>query len=82
MVQITRRKIFDLDNFLHELSYAVEDDTDSIDDVAQTYKDFLSHTSKELTSCVKRYVNSHFLVTDNERVKSFITACHKMNFEK
>jgi hypothetical protein len=77
-----RRKIFDLDNFLLNLGYTIEDRPIMIDDVVQTYKDFLSHTSEPLLSRVKDYVNRHSLVTEDEKVKSFIDACHRLNFEK
>lgn len=82
MKTIVRRKVFDLSGFLYNLNYTIEDEPEMIDDVVQTYKDFLSHTSEPLLSNVKKYVDNHSLVVNNERVKSFIVACHKLNFEK
>ena len=77
-----RRKVFDLNDFLYDLNYSLEDEPNMIDDVVQRYKDFLSHTREPLLSNVKKYVDNHSLVTHNERVKSFVSACHRLNFQK
>lgn len=82
VTKITRRKVFDLNNFLYDLNYSLEEQPIMIDDTVQRYKDFLSHTSEPLLSNVKKYVDNHCLVVDNERVKSFILACHRPKLEK
>lgn len=73
----TRRKLFDLNNFLYRLDTALESDTDMIDDVVQEYKDFLSHSSYELKTKVFGYVCKHHLVLENQRLRSFVMACHR-----
>lgn len=78
----TRRTTFRLSGFLEDLQGSIAEAPDRIDDVVQTYKDFLSRTKEPLLSQVKGYINNHPLVTDNEKVRSFVVACHKLNFEK
>lgn len=78
----TRRKVFNLGGFIEDLTFCVDDRPEMIDDIVQTYKDFLSHTHEPLLTSVKSYVDNHVLVIENEKVRSFIVACHKLNFEK
>ena len=77
---ITRRITFNLNQFLQDLNTALEDKTGLIDDEVQRYKEFLSRTKEPLLSDVQRYVNNHPLVTGNQRLKSFIMACHVISF--
>ena len=72
----TRRKVFDLSNFIYRLDTTLESNTEMIDDVVQEYKDFLSHSSEEIKNQAFNYVMKHHLVLENQRLKSFIVACH------
>lgn len=74
---ITRRTTFNLDDYLYDLKSALEDRTEHIHDEVQRYRDFLSHTKEPLLSSVKKYVGSHPLVSNNQRLKSFIDSCYR-----
>lgn len=76
----TRRVTFNLNKFIEDLASCFDfdnDEADRIDDVVQTYKDFLSRAKEPVKSAAIKYVENHKLVTDNQRVRSFIKACHK-----
>lgn len=72
-----RRTTFNLNNFLVDLSLALEDRTDLVEYEVDRYKTFLSRTKAPLVNSVMNYVNKHKLVTGNQEVKSYIDACHK-----
>ena len=78
----TRRITFNIDSFIRELDADLIDRQDMIDDTVQKYKDFLGHASEKIREASKNYVNSHMLVVNNQQLKSFTDACHKLNFDK
>ena len=79
----TRRVTFNLNNFLEELHPCFYmDRPDLIDDTVQKYKDFLLNTNKRIREVSKKHVENHVLYTDNKQVKSYIDACHRLNFDK
>ena len=67
---------YNLGGFIEDLAYALVEDTESIDDVVQGYKTFIKRVNEPLLSAIKKYVNAHPLVVDNERIKSFIDVCY------
>lgn len=77
----TRRITFNINNFLKELQEDLIDRHDMIDDTVQKYKDFLGHSSEKIREDSKNYVNKHPLVLEDQVIKSFIDACHKLNFD-
>lgn len=79
-----KRLTFNLNKFISDLDACIETERyDLIHDTVQTYKDFLEHCSSDrIKNQSKSYVENHYLVTDNEEVRSYITACHKPHFRK
>jgi len=78
---VTRRTIFNLDDFLQDLSLCFEEERyDLVHDTVQKYKDFLKRSNKKVLSSSMKYVNNHHLVTDDEVVSSYIRSCHKPYF--
>jgi hypothetical protein len=77
-VQVERVSVrFRLGHFIEQLDSALREEPDRIDDVVQTYKDFLSRAEEPLLGSVKKYISNHHLYTNNKRIKSFILACYK-----
>ena len=80
---IIRRVTFNLNAFLEELEVVFSDELyDQIDDTIQRYKDFLSWTNEDIRKKSMTYIENHPLFIDNQKVNSFVTACHKPYFEK
>lgn len=77
----TKRITFNIADFLRDLERCLEDDTEMIDDVVQTYKDFLKRAKEPVRKLAKDYTNKHPLVLENEVVASYIKACHRLNFD-
>jgi hypothetical protein len=77
MITTKRRITFNLSNFITELSVCLEGRPEEIDDVVQTYKDFLSHISDELRVKVMAYMDERPEVKSNKELKSYISACYK-----
>jgi hypothetical protein len=77
MITTRRRVTFNLSNFITELSVCLEGRPEEIDDVVQTYKDFLSHISDELRVKVMAYMDERPEVKSNNVLKSYISACYK-----
>lgn len=79
MITTTRRVTFNLQGFIEELQTCLlwEDRHEDIDDVVQTYKDFLKRTDEGLVVKVKSYVDNHPVVMGDSNLKSFISACYK-----
>jgi hypothetical protein len=77
MITTRRRVAFNLSNFITELSVCLEGRPEEIDDVVQTYKDFLSHISDELRGKVMAYMDERPEVKSNKELKSYISACYK-----
>jgi hypothetical protein len=77
MITTRRRVAFNLSNFITELSVCLEGRPEEIDDVVQTYKDFLSHISDELRVKVIAYMDERPEVKSNKELKSYISACYK-----
>ena len=71
-----KRITFNLNDFLYGFDKTITDNPDMIDDEVKRYKTFLSHIEEPLLNDVVRYVSNHSLVTDNEKVRSFILPCH------
>ena len=73
-----KRITFNLNTFITDLHNCYAHETyDLIDDVVQKYKDFLRHASEGIQVDSKAYLMGHWLVKDDEVIKSYITACHK-----
>jgi len=68
---------FRLGNFIEDLNNSIDENPSRIDDVVQTYKDFLTRVNEPLLTEVKNYVEGHHLYDSNKRIKSFISACYK-----
>jgi hypothetical protein len=79
MSEKVRRVTFNLSDFISELSMCLEseDRHGDIDDVVQTYKDFLSHIDEDLSIKVRSYMNKRPELRSNRRLKSFVSACYK-----
>lgn len=79
MITTTRRVTFNLNSFIEELQTCLlwENKHEEIDDVVQTYKDFLSRTDENLITKIKGYVDNHPIVLEDSNLKSFISACYK-----
>ena len=69
MITTRRRVTFNLSNFITELSVCLEGRPEEIDDVVQTYKDFLSHISDELRVKVMAYMDERPEVKSNNVLK-------------
>lgn len=78
MIEGVRRVRFNLGFFLEELDSCLSSENrhEEIDDVVQTYKDFLRRLEPDLGVKVRSYVDNHPLVTSNIKVKSFVQACY------
>jgi len=78
MIKVTRRVRFNLNTFVEELTLCLEMEErhEEIDDVVQTYKNFLSRTDESMTAKVMGYLNKHPQVINNPNLKSFISACY------
>jgi hypothetical protein len=78
MIKVTRRVRFNLNTFVEELTLCLEMEErhEEIDDVVQTYKNFLSRTDHGMTLKVRRYLDKHPQVINNSNLKSFISACY------
>jgi len=68
---------FRLGDFVEDLNNSLLDNPSRIDDVMQTYKDFLTRVDDDLLPEVKNYLESHYLYSQNKRIESFISACYK-----
>lgn len=68
---------FRLGEFIEELDCSITENPSRIDDVVQTYKDFLTRVEEPLLTSVKNYISNHYLYQDNMRLQSFISACYK-----
>jgi len=73
-----RRLTFNLNDWAFALHDCYLYETyDMIDDVVQRYKDFLSNARPEIQEASKNYLMRHFLIENDETIKSYVTACHK-----
>lgn len=73
-----KRVTFNLNAFIIDLHNCYAEQTyDMIDDVVQRYKDFLSRTSPKIREASKEYLMRHYLVREDEVIKSYVVACHK-----
>lgn len=80
---IKRRVLFDINGFLNDLdSCFFNERFDLIDDTVQRYKDFLRESTESIQEQTKKYIMTQHLVIDNEDIRSYVEACHRLNFEK
>lgn len=73
-----RRVTFNLNMFVTDLHNCYEHEKyDLIDDVVQTYKDFIRRADDDIIDKSKEYLMNHELVKEGDIIKSYIIACHK-----
>ena len=75
-----RRVVFNLEDFLFRLEGGIKDSPEDIHDAVEEYKTFLKRLNEPLLNSVKEYVNGHFLVLEDQKVRSYIEYCHKLVF--